>query len=102
MSLKPNTATTIPFDVVNFLQTPEDIAAYLTHILNEGDGSDLVEALGHLARSQGMTQVARDSGLGRESLYKALKPGAQPRFETVQKVCRALQLKLVAMPITSA
>lgn len=84
------------WDTAEHLETPEDIAAYLEACLEEDDPELVTHALGVIARAKGMSQVARDAGLGRESLYKALAPGAKPRFETVYKVIRALGLHLHA------
>jgi probable addiction module antidote protein len=86
----------IPFDMANYLDSDEAVAEYLTQVLADGDSAELVRALGHVARARGMTQIAKDSGLGRESLYKALKPGASPRFDTINRVCAALGVRLVA------
>lgn len=86
------------FDAAEFLQDEGDIAAYLTVVLEENDPSALAQALGTIARARGMNDIAKASGIGRESLYKALRPGAHPRFETVARVCAALGVKLVAIP----
>ncbi len=64
-----------------------------------GDDSELAHALGHIAKARGMTQIARDAGIGRESLYKALRANSHPRFDTTSRVCKALGVKLVAQPI---
>jgi probable addiction module antidote protein len=87
------------WDAAEHLETEEDIAAYLEAVLEEGDASLIVAALGDIARAKGMTQIARDAGLGRESLYKALSPEGNPEFNTVLKVVRALGLKLHATTI---
>jgi probable addiction module antidote protein len=87
-----------PFDAARYLDDDEAIAEYMTAVLETGDTDLLLLALADVARAKGMAQVARDAGLGRESLYKALAPGAKPRFETVLKVARALGVKLVAEP----
>ncbi len=87
------------FDITEHLDSEEAIAAYLTMVIEENDPSELAHALGVVARARGMTQVAREAGLGREALYKALRPNAHPRFETVAKVCSALGVKLVAQPM---
>ena len=87
-----------PFDVADYLQTDEDIAEYLTQVLADGDIDELIRAIGYVAKARGMSQIAKDSGLGRASLYKALAPGAQPRFDTVLKVMRALNIELHATP----
>ncbi len=72
------------------------IAEYVTAVLETDDPDLLLLALGDIARAKGMAQVAKDAGLGRESLYKALAPGAKPRFDTVLKVARALGVRLSA------
>lgn len=86
------------FDAAEYLNTDEDLAAYLTAILEENDPSLLAAALGDIARARGMTQVAKDSGITREALYKALRPGSEPRFDTLSRVCAALGVRLVAQP----
>ena len=85
-----------PFDLSAHLDGPEAIAEYLNQVLAEGDTDELLRALGHIAKARGMAQVARDSGLGRESLYKALAPGAKPRADTLLKVIRAVGVSLHA------
>ena len=89
---------TRPYDAAEYLETAEDMAAYLEAALEDGDPTVVVKALGTIARARGMSQIARDTGLGRESLYKALSPGGNPEFATVMKVVRALGLKLRAEP----
>ena len=91
---------TTPYDVADHLRTPREMAAYLDACIaeSEGDAAFIAKALGDIARAKGMSQLARDTGLSRESLYKALVPGAKPRFETVLKVARALGVKLTAQP----
>lgn len=86
----------IPFDMADHLDGPEAIAEYMTQVLADGDDDEFIRALGHIARARGMAQLAKDSGLGRESLYKALAPGAKPRYDTVLKVTRALGVRLHA------
>ena len=90
--------TTTPYDVAEHLRTPEEMAAYLEACIEEADGdaSFIAKALGDIARAQGMTQVARDSGLSRESLYKALSGERSPSFDTILKVVTALGLKSVS------
>lgn len=92
---------TTPYDVSEHLRTPKEIAAYLEACLEEADGdaSFVAKALGDIARAKGMTQVARDSGLSRESLYKALSGERSPDFSTILKVVEALGLKLHAEPV---
>lgn len=85
-----------PFDAADYLDDEETIAAYLTAALNDADPDVFLVAVKTVARARGMTQLAKDSGLGRESLYKALAPGAKPRYETIMKVVRALGVNLHA------
>ena len=85
-----------PFDVADYLVNEGTIAAYLTGALQDPGPDTFLVAVKAVARSRGMTQLARDSGLGHESLYKALSPGAKPRYETVMKVVRALGVNLHA------
>ncbi len=87
------------WDVVDHLQTDEDMIAYLDAALEDGDPGLIVAALGDIARAKGMTQVAAGAGLGRESLYKALTPGAKPRYDTMLKLLHALGVKLSATPV---
>jgi probable addiction module antidote protein len=94
MTLKLN-----PFDPAKYLDSDEAIAEYLTAILEDDDPALLAAALGDIARARGMTEIAKASGITREALYKALRADAQPRFETVAKVCRALGVRLVAQPV---
>jgi len=86
-------------DAAEYLTSDEEVAAYLTTILEENDAALLAAALGDIARARGMTQVAKDSGITREALYKALRPGSEPRFDTVSRVCAALGVRLVAQPL---
>jgi len=89
---------TVPWDPAEHLETEADMAAYLEAALEEGDPALVAAALGDIARAKGMTQLARDTGLGRESLYKALSPTGNPEFATIMKVVTALGLKLRAAP----
>jgi len=86
----------LPFDAARYLTDAAAVAEYMNAVLETGDADLLLMALGDVARARGMAQVAKDTGLGRESLYKALAPGAKPRFDTVLKVARALGVKLTA------
>ena len=86
------------FDITEHLEDDQAIAEYLTCVLEDGDPDLLVAALGDVARARGMTEIARESGLAREALYRALRAGASPRFDTVMRVMRALGLNMVAMP----
>jgi probable addiction module antidote protein len=84
------------WDVVEHLKTEADMAAYLEAVLEDGDSTLITAALGDIARAKGMTELARATGLGRESLYKALSAEGNPEFATVLKVIRALGLRLRA------
>jgi probable addiction module antidote protein len=88
----------LPFDAARYLTDDAAVAEYMTVVLETDDPDLLLLALGDVARARGMAQVAKDAGLGRESLYKALAPGAKPRFDTVLKVARALGVRLSAHP----
>jgi probable addiction module antidote protein len=91
-------AKTLPYDVAEQLRTPEEMAAYLDAWLEEApdDGPGIARALGDIARAKGMTQVAKDAGLSRESLYRALSADGNPSFVTVLKVLRALGVRFHA------
>lgn len=91
MALKLN-----DFDPAVYLDNEQAVAEYLTSILEENNPALLAAALGDIARARGMTDIAKASGLSREALYKALKPSAQPRFDTISRVCAALGVRLVA------
>jgi probable addiction module antidote protein len=82
------------FDITRHLENEDAMAEYLSQVLEDGDNAELIRALGHIAKAKGMATVARESGLGRESLYKALSEGSQPRFDTITKVINALGLKM--------
>ncbi|MBV6319992.1 addiction module antidote protein [Duganella violaceipulchra] len=88
----------LPFDAARYLTDDEAIAEYMTAVLDTEDTELFLLALSDVARAKGMAQVAKDAGLGRESLYKALAPGAKPRLETILKVARALGVKFSAHP----
>jgi probable addiction module antidote protein len=90
--------TTSRYDVAEHLRTPEEMAAYLEACLEEahGDAAFIAKALGDIARAKGMTQVARDAGLSRESLYRALSGERSPDFDTVLKVVEALGIEFHA------
>ena len=96
--MKPPTR---PFDITEMLQDHESIAEYLTLVMEDGDPALLAATLCDIARARGMTQIAKDAGIGREALYKALRPDASPRFDTVARVCKALGVKLVAQPVVN-
>jgi probable addiction module antidote protein len=87
---------TLPWDPAEHLKSEEDMAAYLEAALEEGDPALVAAALGDIARAKGMTALARDTGLARESLYKALSPTGNPELATIMRVVEALGLKLHA------
>ncbi len=89
---------TEPFDAASYLKTPESIAEYLTAALETQDASEIADALGVLARAQGMTEIAERTGLNRQSLYKALGKEGNPELSTLLQVLAALGLKLEAAP----
>lgn len=83
------------FDVVDYLDSEEAIAEYLSASLEDPDPEVFLRAMSSVARARGIAKIAQDSGLGRESLYKALAPGAKPRYETIRKLVDALGVKLI-------
>jgi probable addiction module antidote protein len=94
---------TTRWDAADYLETKEDIAAYLDAVLEDGDPNLLKAALGDIARSKGMTEIAKEAGLSRSSLYKAPSPDGNPEFATVASVLKALGLRLsVAREIEQA
>lgn len=101
MIKKINVADLPNFDMAQYLPDEAAVAEYLTIVLEENDPSALADALGTIARARGMASIAQSAGVGREALYKALRPGAQPRFDTIQRVCAALGVKLVAQPAST-
>ncbi len=84
------------FDISQYLDSKEMIAEYLSQVLQDGNMDELLEAIGNIAKAKGMTQIASDTGLGRESLYKTFQAGAKPRFETVMKVLHSLGVNIKA------
>jgi len=90
------------FEATSYLDSEEAIAAYLTDILEANDAGLLAAALGDIARARGMTEIAKSAGIAREALYKALRSGSAPRFDTVSRVCAALGVRLIAQPIHPA
>ena len=90
-----------PFAAVDYLDDEQTIAEYLTAALEDPNPDVFLTAVRDVPRARGMTQLAKDSGLGRESLYKALSPGAKPRYDTVLKLVHALGIKLSASAGTS-
>ncbi|WP_223523235.1 addiction module antidote protein [Pseudomonas sp. BF-RE-24] len=87
-----------PFDMAALLDSDEAISEYLSQVLADGDSEEFLRAIGYVAKARGMAQIAKDSGMGRESLYKAFAPGSKPRFDTVLKVIHALGIDLHAQP----
>lgn len=92
------TIKTAPFDASEYLDSEEAIAAYLSAALEEDDPALFLAALADVAKTRGMTQMAKDAGVGRESLYKALAPGAKPRYGTVLKLAKAAGVKFTVEP----
>jgi probable addiction module antidote protein len=101
MTKKIKIADLPEFDITEHLDSEQAIAEYITIVLEENDPAALADALGVAARARGMTEIAKQSGLTREALYKALRSDAQPRFDTISRVCAALGVKLVAQPVHS-
>lgn len=88
------------FDASEYLGSDEAIAAYLSEALESDNAALFAVAVNNIARARGMTEIARKSGLARESLYKALRPGSQPRMETMTRVLQAMNLRLIVQPVT--
>jgi len=88
-----------PFDAADYLDDEQTIAVYITAALEDPNPDVILAAVRDVTRASGMAQLAKDAGLGRESLYKALTPGAKPRYDTVLKVLHALGVKLSATPV---
>jgi len=86
------------FDMANYLDSEEVIAEYISQILEDGNTDELLEAFSHIARAKGMSKVAKKANVGRESLYKTLKKGTKPRFDTILKLIDSFGLKLQVMP----
>lgn len=99
--MKQKAIETRTWDAAEHLETEEDMAAYLDAALEDGDTAVIVAALGDIARAKGMAQIARETGLGRESLYKALSATGNPEFATILKVVRALGLQFHVQPVQS-
>jgi len=87
---------TTAFDIADYLDSKEMIAEYISQVLEDGNMDELLEAIGYIAKAKGISQVAKDTGLGRESLYKTFQVGSKPRFETVMKVLNSFGVKLQA------
>ncbi len=82
------------FDLSLYLDDKEIIAEYLSQVLNDGDLDELYDAIAYIAKARGISKISQETGLGRESLYKSFKRGSKPKFETVLKVLKALDIKL--------
>jgi probable addiction module antidote protein len=90
---------TSKFDIAEYLDSNEMIAEYLNTVLEEGDNTEIVAAIGHIAKAIGMTKIAVETGLSRPSLYKALHDGAKPQFSTIMKVLKAVGGQIRVNPI---
>ena len=92
---------TSKFDIADYLNSKEMIAEYLNVVLEEGDDTEIVSAIGHIAKAIGMTKIAEETGLSRPSLYKALSDGAKPQFSTIMKVLKAVGGQIHINPLTA-
>ncbi|EHD13511.1 transcriptional regulator [Commensalibacter intestini A911] len=87
------------FDMADQLKTKEDILIYLNMVIEENDPSELAYALGVIAKSEGMSEIAKNTTIQRPALYKALRKGASPRFDTVNQVVNSLGFKITLSPV---
>ena len=101
MNKKNRDMETSRFDIADYLDNKEMITEYLNTVLEEGDNSDVITAIGHIAKSIGMTKIADETGLSRPSLYKALSDGAKPQFATIMKVLKAIGGQIRINPKTA-
>lgn len=101
MTKKKKGSRLVAFDAARYLGSEDAVTEYMNAVLETGDTDLLLMALGDVARARGMAQVARDAGVGRESLYKTLSPGAKPRFDTIVRVAKALGIRLTAIPVAT-
>ena len=92
---------TSKFDIADYLDSKEMVAEYLNSVLVNGDNSDVIVAIGYVAKAIGMTKIAEETGLSRPSLYKALSEGAKPQFATIMKVLRAIGGQIQVNPTSS-
>jgi len=92
---------TSKFDIADYLDSNEMIAEYLNVILEEGSDTEIVTAIGHIAKAIGMTKIAEETGMSRPSLYKALSEGAKPQFSTIMKVLKAIGGQIRVSPISA-
>ena len=97
--IKKGKMETSKFDIADYLDSNEMIAEYLNTILEEGNVSEIVTAIGHIAKAIGMTKIAEETGMSRPSLYKALSDGAKPQFSTIMKVLKAVGGQIRVNPI---
>jgi probable addiction module antidote protein len=91
--------STTKFDIADYLESKEMIAEYLNTVLEEGNSSDIINAIGHIAKAMGMSKIAEETGMSGPSLYKALSEGAKPQFETIMKVLKAIGGQLNVKPV---
>ncbi len=89
------------FDIADYLDSNEMIAEYLNAVLEEGSDTEIITAIGHIAKSIGMTKIAEETGMSRTSLYKALSDGAKPQFSTIMKVLKAIGGQIHINPLTT-
>jgi len=92
---------TSKFDIADYLDNNEVIAEYLNEALKEGDDSEIISAIGNIAKAIGMTKIAEETGLSRPSLYKSLSEGAKPQFSTIMKILKAVGGQISVNPITA-
>lgn len=92
---------TSKFDITDYLDSKEMIAEYLNEVLEKGDDSEIITAIGHIAKAIGMTKIAEETGMSRPSLYKALSEGAKPQFATIMKVLKAIGGQIQVNPMTA-
>ncbi|MHA8058945.1 addiction module antidote protein [Aquirufa nivalisilvae] len=92
---------TSKFDIADYLDNNEMIAEYLNTVLEEGNGADVITAIGHIAKAIGMTKIAEETGMSRPSLYKALSEGSKPQFSTIMKVLKAVGGQIHINPLTT-
>lgn len=92
---------TTKFDIADYLDSEEMIAEYLNTVLEDGESSDLIVAIGHIAKAIGMTKIAEKTGMSRPSLYKALSDGSKPQFDTIMKVLKAIGGQIQVRPIST-
>ena len=87
------------FDLSDYLDSDEAISEYITQVLEDADTKELLRALSYIAKAKGMSEVAKNAGVGRESLYKSLDENAKPRFDTIMKIMKSLGIKLEAVAV---